>query len=366
MTPIGQYDLPVMPELPGALIHEHDRAQEALHDAIQGLDPLSGRVFRYVQLRLLTEAAASLDPAWLEREPVVLPPRRRFVARPQQIRTDGVAAALRHVDARVAMTDMGVLDRAVGPETPMVLHAFVEAGDPQKRITNAGCVRATPLRFIEGDIPFVPPPAEHCRRLLDQAVEVANVAPAPYLTRACWLMAAVFAVHPFVDGNGRTGRLLMYGLMSENLPTRADWGTIPEFAARRQVYLDATRQPLWPSVPDYDARLMEPIHLVRFAAETAVAGARRTLDRLRHIESLVDAASPAGLEPDALVALLAIWADRNARLDELVALVPEPDLTVVVNDLVNAGLVAWSPWADLNPTTAAEAVLGAVTGSAGA
>lgn len=353
MKPAAQHDLPAMPVLPSSLIDEHDRAQKQLDTAIRSLDPTIDKAFRYLQLRVLAEAAASLDSAWIEREPVAVPPRRRYIARPQRIRLDGVSAALRHVDTRVAMKDMGAIEQAVGRETPMVLHAFVEAGDPQQRITNAGCVRATPLRFIEGDIPFLPPPAEHCRRLLDAAVELANDASAPYLTRACWLMATVFAVHPFVDGNGRTGRLLMYGVMSEHLPTRVDWGTIPEFAAQRQVYLEATRRPLWPSVPDYDARLMEPLHLVQFAAETAIVGARRTLHRLREIEARAVAASAAGLEAEAVVVLLAIWADRNARLDELMVLVPEPDVSIIVNDLVNAGLVAWSPWKDLNPTAAA-------------
>ena len=357
MKPLAQFDVPGMPALPSQLIDEHDRAQDELNTAIRSLDSTIDRAFRYLQLRLLTEAGASLDPVWGEREPVAVPPRRRYIAQPLRVRLDGVAAALRHVDARVAMKDMGAIERVVGPETPMVLHAFVEAGDPQQRTTNAGCVRATPLRFIEGDIPFVPPPAEHCRRLLDSAVELANDAATPYLTRACWLMAAVFAVHPFVDGNGRTGRLLMYGLMSEHVPARVDWGTIPEFAAQRHVYLEATRQPLWPSVPDYDARLMEPEHLMQFAGETAIVGAHRTLYRLREIEARANAAAAGGLEAEALVVLLAIWADRNALLDELAVLVPEPDLSIIVNDLVSAGLVAWSPWKDLNPTAAAHALL---------
>ena len=72
------------------------------------------------------------------------------------------------------------------------------------------------------------------------------------------------------------------------------------------------------------------------------------------------AAVAAGLEPDSVIALFAIWADRNARLDELSLLIEQSALSSVVNDLVQAGLVQWSPWADLNPTPVAQSVLGLV------
>ncbi|MEZ5296732.1 MAG: Fic family protein [Ilumatobacteraceae bacterium] len=346
MTTLGQFDLPPMPPLDAERLERHGTADRRLAARIAAVDESTRRAFVYVQHRILVEAAASIEPSRPGHEPEVLPIRRRYIGPSQSERRDGVARALRHVDERVTMARRGLTGGVLLPETPMVLHAFVEGSDPQGRHTNAGMVRVTPNSFAEGDIPFTPPPPEHCRRLLEEAIQLTIQAPAPTLTRAMWLLATVFAVHPFVDGNGRTGRLLMHAVLAADSATGTDWGTIPEFAAFRRQYLEATRVPLRPSLPSYDARKMEPIHLMRWTADAATRGIERVLDRLDHIDGLTQRAV-ANYGPIAGLVVVAVIADRNARLAELTHLVPDPDLTHAVNELIASGILRWDRWGGL-------------------
>jgi len=342
IEPLDRYDLPVMPQLEPDLVDRHDAAQSELSDLLVAAAEPTQRLFRYVQWRLLTEAAASLEPVFTERRSPLVPSRRRLLSNSHGFRLEGCRNALRHIDGRVAMQRMGAIEHVVAAETPMVLHAFVEVNEPHGRVSNAGSIRATPSGFAEGDIEFIPPPAEHCRRLILDAVEFANTAPAPSITRATWLMAAVFALHPFVDGNGRTGRMLFHGLLSEHLPNGFDWGTIPELAASRNDYLEAARAPLRPSLPDYDARLLQPIHLMRFTAERAVDGALRAVARLSLLSDHVERLIGDGWDVGPMLVLLGIAADRNARLDELAELLGDPvETTEVVNGLVERGIATW-------------------------
>lgn len=346
MTTITRFDLPPMPPLEDERIERHDTARQRLAERLDATGDAANRAFRYVQLRILIDAAASVEPTIPSGEPALLPVRRRFVAPVYAERRVGVTRALRYIDERLMMIRLGYTTEVILPETPMVLHAYVEGADPEGRHTNAGMVRATQTQFAKGDIPFMPPPAEHCRRLLDEAVQMAVTAPAPALTRALWLLATVFAVHPFVDGNGRTGRLLMHALLSADGPVTNDWGTIPEFAAFRREYLEATRRPLRPSLPGYDATRMEPIHLMRWTADAAIGGLERVHRRLDHIDELVGRLV-ARYGPQCGLVVFGVHADRNARLDELERLVPEPDLTKAVNELVAADVLSWDRYGHL-------------------
>jgi hypothetical protein len=339
---IGRLDLPHMPPLGVDVVTAYDAAQAALADALAGADELACRVFRFIQRRILTESLAAIEPTMPEHDPPLMPTRRRHLSRSQQRRLQGCAAALRHLDSRTAMKQLGALEHVIAVETPMVLHAFIEAGKPHGRETNAGTIRATPIEFEADGGGFVPPPAVNCRRLLLDAIMTANDAPVPPITRATWLLAAIFAIHPFVDGNGRTGRLLFHALVSEHSPCGIDWGTLPELAAHRLTYIEATRQAMAPSVPNYDARLLTPIHLMTHVAEAAITGADQALARLAVLVDLLDQLRATDLDDDQALLVLAIAADRNSRLSDFDELFnDQATVTMMVDALVNTSWLRW-------------------------
>jgi Fic family protein len=71
---------------------------------------------------------------------------------------------------------------------------------------------------------FVPPPHEHVERLLDDLCAFCNMDSLPAIAQAAIAHAQFETIHPFVDGNGRTGRALIHvilrrrGLAAKVLP----------------------------------------------------------------------------------------------------------------------------------------------------
>lgn len=338
-----------MPPLAPEIVDAHSRRTEAFAAAFDATPVERREAFVYVQRRILIEAAAAISPSVIGGSTPLLPIRARLIDDTQISRRSAAEHGLRHVDERIAMIRLGHLSLPLDAETPYVLHAFVEAVDIERKASNGGLVRATSNVVLDHDDPFVPAPPGHCRRLLRDAVEMATSVPAPALTRAMWLLGATFAIHPFVDGNGRTARLMMHALLSAASPIGIDWGTIPEFATHRHGYVEHARQVTRPSRPGYDARLLRLDPLMAWAAERAVAGLDLVAARLAHVDrlvgSLVDAYGPVG----GLV-VFGVHADRNATLDDLARLVPEPDLTRAVNELVALDVLTWDRYGYLQVT----------------
>ena len=71
---------------------------------------------------------------------------------------------------------------------------------------------------------FVPPPPEHVADLLDDLCAFCNTDSIPAVAQAAMAHAQFETIHPFVDGNGRTGRALIHlvlrkrGLVTRVLP----------------------------------------------------------------------------------------------------------------------------------------------------
>ena len=83
------------------------------------------------------------------------------------------------------------------------------------RLTSAGSVRSS-QNWIGGNdhnpcgAEFVPPPPEHVDELLDDLLAFCNSDATPAMFQAAVAHAQFETIHPFEDGNGRTGRALIH------------------------------------------------------------------------------------------------------------------------------------------------------------
>ncbi len=84
--------------------------------------------------------------------------------------------------------------------------------------------------------PFVPPPVEEMHTALDALEKfIHNESDLPALVRAGLIHYQFEAIHPFLDGNGRVGRLLVVLLL-------CDWGFLPQPLLNLSVYFEQNRQ----------------------------------------------------------------------------------------------------------------------------
>ena len=104
-----------------------------------------------------------------------------------------------------------------------------------------GSFRATQVQ-IGADARFVPPPANEVRRLLDNLeksmhADLQNFDP---LVVAFLVHYQFETIHPFLDGNGRVGRLLLSLLVYQNCRLSQPWLYLsPFFDEYRRDYIDA-------------------------------------------------------------------------------------------------------------------------------
>jgi Fic family protein len=84
--------------------------------------------------------------------------------------------------------------------------------------------------------PYVPPPVEEMHTALDALEKfIHNESGLPGLVRAGLIHYQFEAIHPFLDGNGRVGRLLVVLLL-------CDWGLLPQPLLNLSVYFEQNRQ----------------------------------------------------------------------------------------------------------------------------
>ena len=111
----------------------------------------------------------------------------------------------------------------------------------------AGCIRSE-QNWIGGSeynpcsATFVPPPPEYVRDLLDDLCGFCNDDELPAVAQAAMAHAQFETIHPFVDGNGRTGRALIHlVLRRRGLATRVLPPISLVLATWAKAYVDGLR-----------------------------------------------------------------------------------------------------------------------------
>lgn len=119
----------------------------------------------------------------------------------------------------------------------LAIHRRLMEHDPRRQV--AGRFRTT-QNWIGGNdytpcgADFVPPPVEEVPRLLDDLYAAINDDLLPPLVQAALVHAQFETIHPFDDGNGRTGRALIHVILRRR-------GVAPSYVPPVSVVLAAAR-----------------------------------------------------------------------------------------------------------------------------
>ncbi len=124
-----------------------------------------------------------------------------------------ISEVLGNIDAMKSAVDDAATSDRIGIEHLTEIHRklMIKAPNPH----GAGVIRQD-QNWIGGNdynpcgADFVPPPAEHVERLLSDLCEAIADDSLPPLVQAAMVHAQFETIHPFHDGNGRTGRALVH------------------------------------------------------------------------------------------------------------------------------------------------------------
>ena len=218
-------------------------------------------------------------------------------------------ATANDVLANVDAMTFALEDRAGRISIPRIVEVHRRLLASSKQAQYAGQLRAE-QNWIGGNdfnplgAAFVPPPPEYVYGLLEDLCTFCNDDALPTVVQAAIAHAQFETIHPFVDGNGRTGRALIYMVLRRRgLAVRTTPPISLVLATQARTYvnaLDATR------VEGPPERATSALN--RWTAIFAVA-ARRAVDDAQSFERTI-----AALQTDWLRRLEAARSDSGARL----------------------------------------------------
>ncbi len=212
------------------LVSEAEAAVRSLNEvAVPALDPLA-------RLLLRTESIASSKVEGLQLG-------LREVARAEARVETGQGASttaieiLANIDAMVlAIDEAARVSRFGVPQIVAIHKRLMERAERQRA---AGAIR-TQQNWIGGNdhnpcgADFVPPPPEELEELLADLCESINDDLLPPVIQAAFVHAQFESIHPFEDGNGRTGRALIHVVLRRR-------GVAPRYVPPISVVIAGTR-----------------------------------------------------------------------------------------------------------------------------
>lgn len=158
-----------------------------------------------------------------------------------------------------------------------------EAGRVRSRQSWIGSgISSTPFNAV-----FVPPPPEALPALLEDLIAAANETPDSPLAQAATVHAQFETIHPFADGNGRTGRALFQLMLRRSGLTETCTPPVSSaLALNREAYvsaLDSSHPVCAADDPKRSAALAEWIGL---CADACIRACDYTQRAISHVEAL--------------------------------------------------------------------------------
>jgi Fic family protein len=203
---------------------------------------------------------------------------------------------LGNIDAMQLAVDEAATAEEFTVDQLIAIHTRLLAAAPNTRM--AGQLRTT-QNWIGGNdhnpcgADFVPPPPEHVTRLLSDLCEFVTDDSLPPLVQAAIAHAQFETIHPFEDGNGRTGRALVQVILRRR-------GIAPAYVPPISVILAKRRDQYIAGLTQYRADdVAEWIEQFAIAAATAARLATAYLDAVKELtetwrERLAAAGAPRG------------------------------------------------------------------------
>lgn len=200
--------------------------------------------------------------------------------------------------------------------------------------------------FIGTDHRFIPPPPTHVQQCLAslEAFIKDTTTSIPPLVRAFLVHYQFETIHPFRDGNGRVGRLLMAIMIREFCNHRSAWLYLSPFLERfKDEYIDrlfaVSTRGSW-------------IEWINFCLRATIVTARDTFDRCRQLLSLREAYRAQVGDRARLPAIVdTLFENPLTRIKALVDRigVSNPTARTDVDHLVKLGILSEVP--DMYPKT---------------
>lgn len=272
--PVAGFNDPVPAELAG-VVSDAEAAVRALNErAKPALKPLARFLLR-------TESIASSKIEGLQVDARSL---ARAEAKVEGGRSIGplVGEVLSNIDAmELAVEELSAAE-AVTTERLVAIHHALMRNAPNAHI--AGAVR-TVQNWIGGNdynpcgASYVPPPPEEVAALLEDLCELCNGEHLPPLIQAAVAHAQFETIHPFEDGNGRTGRALIHIVLRRR-------GVAPSYVPPVSVVFASRKESYVEGLVRYRANDVED-WIERFAAATA-RSARLAEEYLEDVARLQD------------------------------------------------------------------------------
>jgi Fic family protein len=251
--------LPYVPASLGDLTTELDRWKTRLDYRGPAPRTWAGR------LRRDLEAEAVAASTSMEGVPVTVEEVHHILAgdRPAQIRAEDAALVLGYRDA-MSFVLRRADDTAFRWDRELLigLHDRTLAGNWG---AGAGRFRTGPAHLVDsrtGELVFQPPPPEDVPELVDRACATIDKGLEHPAIGAAWIHAAVAAIHPFADGNGRAARVVAALAMYRGGFHRPEFTSLEEWWGRHLSEYYASFRCLGSTFdPDVDSTPLIRVHL---------------------------------------------------------------------------------------------------------